>query len=114
MHREVGRAALTVSGEKRVRVREPGAGTILESHRKPVRHDFLVAVGRFDAQLVELQELRGVEGAVIARRQIRLELARSGDATRLGGEGAAPGCGCRGPSRRWSLVLTRSARRHRR
>ena len=51
-----------------LQVQEPGVGLILESHGKPVRHDFLVAVGRFDAQLVELQELRGVGGAVVARR----------------------------------------------
>ena len=57
-----------------LQVQEPGAGSILESHGKPVRHDFLITVGRFDAQLVELQELRGVSGAVVARRQIRLEL----------------------------------------
>ena len=56
-------------------VQEPRAGTILESHRKPVRHDFLVAVGRLDAQLIELQELRMVGGAVVARRQVWLELA---------------------------------------
>ena len=50
-------------------------GTIFERHREPVRHDFLVAVGLHDAQLVELQELRRVRGAVVARRQVGLELA---------------------------------------
>ena len=40
---------------------------------------FFVSVGRFDAQLVELQELHGVGSAVVARRQVRLELARPGD-----------------------------------
>ena len=38
--------------------------------------------------------------------QVRLELARPGDATQLGGEGAAAGRGRRGPSWGWSLVLT--------
>ena len=94
-----------------LQVQEPGTRSILESHGKLVRHDFLIAVGRFDAQLIELQELRGVGGAVVAGRQIRLELAWPGDATQLGGEGAAAGRGCWGPLRRWSLVLMRSARR---
>ena len=94
-----------------LQVQEPGAGPILDSHGEPVRHDFFVAVGCFDAQLIELQELRGVGGAVVARRQIWLELAWPGDATQLGGEGAAASGGCRGPLRRWSLVLTRSVLR---
>ena len=97
-----------------LQVQEPGASSILESHGKPVRHDFLIAVGRFEAQLIELQELSGVGSAIVARRQIRLELIRLGDAAQLGGEGAAAGRGCRGPPQRWSLVLMRSARRHRR
>ena len=80
-------------------------GAFLESHGKPILHDFLVVVGRFDAQLIELQELLGVGGAVVARRQIRLELARSGDATQLGGESAAARCGHRDPPWGWSLVL---------
>ena len=95
-----------------LQVQESGAGTILESHGKPVHHDFLVAVGCFDAQLVELQELRGVGGAVVARRQIWLELAWPGNATQLRGEGVAAGRGCRGPLLRWSLVLARSVLRH--
>ena len=94
-----------------LQVQEPGAGPILESHGKPGRHDFFVAVGRFNAQLIELQELRGVGSAVVARRQIRLELAWPGDATQLGGEGAAASRGCWGPLWRWSLVLARSTRR---
>ena len=44
-------------------------------------HDLFVPVSRLDAQLVELQELCGVGGAVVVRRHIRLELARPGDAT---------------------------------
>ena len=69
-------AHLVPGGDRAVlQVQEPGAGSILESHGKPVRHDFLIAVGRFDAQLIELQELRGVDSAIVARRQIRLELA---------------------------------------
>ena len=95
-----------------LQVQEPGAGPILESHGKPVRHDFFIAVGRFDAQLIELQELRGVGGAVVPRRQIWLELAWPGNATQLGGEGAAACRGCRGPLRGRSLVLARSALRH--
>ena len=35
-------------------VQKSGAGPVLESHGKPVRHDLLIAVGRLDAQLVEL------------------------------------------------------------
>ena len=56
-------------------------GAVFERHREPVHHDFLIAIGRLDAQLVDLQELRGAGGAVVARRQIWLELARPGDAT---------------------------------
>ena len=67
---------------------------------KPVRHDFLVAVGGFDAQLVELQELRRVRGAVIARRQVWLELAWPRDATELGGESTVARRGHRGSSSR--------------
>ena len=89
-------------------------GAVFERHREPVRHDFLVAVGRLDAQLVELQELRGVGGAVVAMRQIQLELARPGDATQLRGEGVAAGRGHRGPSWRWSLVLTPTCRHSKR
>ena len=52
---EVGDEAVAhlVPGGDRARwqVQEPGAGTILENHRKPVRHDFIIAVGRFDARL---------------------------------------------------------------
>ena len=70
-------------GGARRQVQEPGAGTILESHREQVRHDFLVTVGRLDAQLIELQELYGVGGAIVARRQIWLELSWPGDATQL-------------------------------
>ena len=47
---------------------------ILEGHGEPVRHDLLVAVGRLDAQLVELQELGRVRSAVVAWRQVELEL----------------------------------------
>ena len=49
-------------------VQEPRTSTVLESHGEPVRHDFLITVGRLDAQLIELQELRTVGGAVVARR----------------------------------------------
>ena len=42
------------------KVHEPGAGTILDRHGKPVHHNLLVAVGRLDAQLIELQELSRV------------------------------------------------------
>src|SRR5512140_479836 len=51
-------------------VQEPGACPVLERHGKPVRHDLLVSVGSFDAQLVELEELRRVSRAVVARRQV--------------------------------------------
>ena len=61
-------------------VQEPGACAILESRGEPVRHDLLSAVGRLDAQLVELEELRGVGGAIIARRQIQLKLTRPDEA----------------------------------
>ena len=64
-------------------VQEPGAGATLESHGKLVRHDFLVAVGRLDAQLIELQELRGVGGAVVAWRQVGLELPWPNDTAQL-------------------------------
>ena len=64
-------AHLVRGGNRALRqVQESGVSTILESHRKPVRHDFLVAVGLSDAQLIELQELRGVGGAIVARRQV--------------------------------------------
>ena len=56
-------------------VQEPGAGPVLERHGKPVRHDLLVSVGSFDAQLVELEELQRVSHVVVARRQVWLELA---------------------------------------
>ena len=45
-------------------VQEPGAGPILECHGKPVRHDLLIPVGGFDAQLIELEELRRVSRAI--------------------------------------------------
>ena len=95
-----------------LQIQEPRASSILESHGKPVRHDLFVAIGRFDALLIELQELRGVGGTVVARRQIRLELARPGDATQLGSEGAAASRGCRGQPRWWTLVLTRCVLHH--
>ena len=61
-------------------VQEPGAGPILERHGELVRHDLLVSVGSFDAQLVELEELRRVNRAVVTRRQVWLELAGPRDA----------------------------------
>ena len=65
---------------KRVRISSqeeivPGARFRSQCHGEPVRHDFLVPVGSFYAQLVELEELRRVSRAVVARRQVRLELA---------------------------------------
>ena len=82
---------LVLGGDRAVlQVQEPEARSILECHGKPVRHDLFVAVGHFDAQLIELQELRGVGGAVVARRQIRLELAWPGDATQLGVKARQP------------------------
>ena len=81
-------------------VQELGASTILERHGKPVRHDLFVVVGRLNAQLVELQEHNGVRGAVIAWRQVWLELAGPDDAVQLGSEGTATCCGHRSPSRR--------------
>ena len=74
-------------------VQEPGAGTILERHGKPVRHDLLVSVGSFDAQLIELEELRRVGRAVVTRRQVWLELAGPRGATQLGGVGTTKGLG---------------------
>ena len=56
-------------------IQEPGAGSVLERHGKPVRRDLFVSVGSLDAQLVELEELRGVCSAAVARRQVWLELA---------------------------------------
>ena len=54
-------AHLAPGGDRsRGQVQEPRACAILENHWEPVRQDFLVAVGRLDSQLVELQELRGV------------------------------------------------------
>ena len=94
-----------------LQVQDPGAGPILESHGKLVRHDFLIAVGRFDAQLVELQELYGVGGVVVVRRQIRLELARPSDATQLKGEGAAAFRGHRDSALVENMSLMGSVRR---
>ena len=93
-----------------LQVQEPGSGPILESHGKPVRHDLFVAVGRFDAQLIELQELCGVSGSIVARRQIWLELARPGHTAQLGGEGATACSGYRGPLVMKGLILEVSAR----
>ena len=45
--------------------------------------------GGFNAQLVELEELRRVGRAVVVRRQVWLELVGPCDAAQLGGEGAA-------------------------
>ena len=87
----------------RGQVQEPRASTILESHGEPIHHDFLVAVGCLNAQLVELQELCRVGGAVVARRQVWLELAWPDDATQLRSEGAAACCGHRGPLQRRSV-----------
>ena len=84
---------------------------VFESHGKLVCHDFLVAVGCLDAQLVELQELRGVGGAIVARRQIRLELTRPGDTAQLGGEGAAACGGHRSPLVTRGLLLGIPTRR---
>ena len=70
---------------------------ILERHGEPIRHDLLVSVGGYDAQLIELQELRGVRCAIIAGREVRLELAWPCDAAQLGGEGEAARCGHRRP-----------------
>ena len=89
-------------------------GPVLERHGKLVRHDLLVSVGSFDAQLVELEELHRVGRAVVARRQVRLELAWSRDAAQLGGVGAAACCGHGRPWVMESLVLhvpTRQSRR---
>ena len=61
-------------------VQEPGPGPVLECHGEPVRHDLLVSVGSFDAQLVELEELRRVSRVVVTRRQVQLELAGPHDA----------------------------------
>lgn len=66
---------------------------------------FFVTVGRLDAQFIELQELRGVRGAVVVRRQIRLELAWSNDGAQLGSEGAIACSGHRGPLQGRSLPL---------
>ena len=87
---------------------------VLESHGKPICHDLFVSVGRLDAQLVELQELCGVDSTVIARRQVWLELAGPDDAAKLGGEGAATRGGHWSPSWRWSLVLVPTRCRGRR
>src|SRR3954469_20274706 len=96
---EVGNEAGThlVPGGDRAwgQVQEPSASTFLQRHGEPVRHDLFVPAGCFDSQLVELEELRGISCAVIARRQVRLELAGPRDATQLGGVGAAA-CGGRG------------------
>ena len=62
-------------GRFRSQVRAPSL-----SHGKPVRHDLFVSVGCLNAQLVELQELRGVGSTVVAGRQVWLELAGSRDA----------------------------------
>ena len=73
-------AHLVPGGERAWRqVQELGAGPILECHGKPVRHDLLIPVGGFNAQLVEREELRRVGRAIVARRQVRLELARPRD-----------------------------------
>src|SRR3954467_915327 len=86
-------------------VQEPSASTFLQRHGEPVRHDLFVPVGRFDSRLVELEELRGISCAVVARRQVRLELAGPRDTTQLGGVGAAASGG-RGRFRlRESLAL---------
>ena len=92
-------------------VQEPGAGLVLERHGKPVRHDLLISVGGLDAQLVELEELCRVSHAIIARRQVWLELAGPRDAAQLGGEGAAARRGHRGPWATKSLVLRVPMRR---
>ena len=69
-------AHLVPGGDRaRRQVQEPGAGTVLECHGKPIRHDLLVPVGGFDAQLIELEELCRVSRAIVARGQIWLELA---------------------------------------
>ena len=83
---------------------------ILEGHREPVCHDLLIAVGCLNAQLIELQELGGVDGAVVARRQVRLELAWPDDVAELWSECAASYRGHRRSSRGWKLVLVHAHR----
>lgn len=85
-------------------------GTVLERHGKPVRHDLLVPVGGFDAQLVELEEIRRVRHAVVAWGQIRLELSRPSYAAQLSGEGRAARSGHWRPLVMKSLILEVSAR----
>lgn len=78
---------------------------ILEDHGKPVCHDLLVAVGRLNAQLIELQELSRVGGAVVAWRQVGLELPWPDDTAYLGSEGMAARCSHGSRSWKWSLIL---------
>src|SRR3954468_731259 len=96
---EVGDEASThlVPGGDRAwgQVQEPSASTFLQRHGEPVCHDLFVPAGSFDSQLVELEELRGISHAIVARGKVRLELAGPCDAAQLGGVGAAA-CGGRG------------------
>ena len=46
----------------------------------------VVAPGGLDGQSVELQELQGVFLAIVAQREVRLELDRPDDATKAAGE----------------------------
>ena len=84
---EAGAHLIPGGDHARSQVQQPGAVTGLECHGKLVRHDLFVTVGSFDAQLVELEELCRVSHAVVARRQVWLELARPRDAVATGGLG---------------------------
>src|SRR3954468_7144894 len=95
---EVGDEASThlVPGGDRAwgQVQEPSASTFLQRHGEPVRHDLFVPAGSFDSQLVEMEELCGISRAIVARGQVRLELAGPRDSAQLGGVGAATRGGC--------------------
>ena len=101
-----------------------GARHSYKGHGEPVGLHLLVSASRLDCllihleeasrvrcrwpprcQLVELQELSRVGGAVVAWRQVRLELARPDDVAELCSECTAPCRGHRRSSRGWNVVL---------
>ena len=75
-------------------VHQPRAGVVLEGHGKPIGHDAMVPMRGQYGHGVELQELERVGGAVVARREVGLELVRPGDVAHVASEVEAPSVVC--------------------
>jgi hypothetical protein len=76
------------------KIHEPSSWSVFEGHGEPVGHRTLISTCGLNGDDVELEEFIELNGDIVTRADVRLELVRPDHIALLASESKAPG-GCR-------------------